>query len=69
MPQCGYSGTVVNILQSLSVPFETVDVMADDRIRQGIKVDNGRGTSLLLVRLMLDERVVRLTRVSCKPIG
>lgn len=38
MPQCGYSGTVVNILQSLSVPFETVDVMADDRIRQGIKV-------------------------------
>ncbi|CAM9466263.1 unnamed protein product [Pylaiella littoralis] len=37
MPQCGYSGTVVNILQSLSVPFETVDVMADDRIRQGIK--------------------------------
>ena len=37
MPQCGYSGTVVNILQSLSVPFETVDVLADERIRQGIK--------------------------------
>ena len=38
MPQCGYSGTLVNILQSLSVPFETVDVLANDRIRQGIKV-------------------------------
>ncbi|CAM9378069.1 unnamed protein product [Sphacelaria rigidula] len=37
MPQCGYSGTLVNILQSLSVPFETVDVLSDDRIRQGIK--------------------------------
>ena len=37
MPQCGYSGTLVNILQSLSVPFETVDVLADERIRQGIK--------------------------------
>ncbi|CAM9702830.1 unnamed protein product [Ascophyllum nodosum] len=37
MPQCGYSGTLVNILQSLSVPFETVDVLANDRIRQGIK--------------------------------
>lgn len=38
MPQCGFSGTMVNILQSLSVPFETVDVLSDDRIRQGIKV-------------------------------
>lgn len=40
MPQCGYSGTLVNILQSLSVPFETVDVLADERIRQGIKASN-----------------------------
>lgn len=40
MPQCGYSGTVVNILQSLSVPFETVDVLADDRIRQGVKASD-----------------------------
>lgn len=43
MPQCGYSGTMVNILQSLSVPFETIDVLADDRIRQGIKVSTERG--------------------------
>ncbi|CAN0342729.1 unnamed protein product [Ectocarpus sp. 8 AP-2014] len=41
MPQCGYSGTLVNILQSLSVPFETVDVLADERIRQGIKARKG----------------------------
>lgn len=43
MPQCGYSGTLVNILQSLSVPFETVDVLADERIRQGIKVSVRKG--------------------------
>lgn len=46
MPQCGYSGTLVNILQSLSVPFETVDVLADERIRQGIKARK-RGGLLL----------------------
>ncbi|KAG5178707.1 thioredoxin-like protein [Tribonema minus] len=36
-PQCGYSGTVVQILNQLGVPYETVDVMADDRIREGVK--------------------------------
>lgn len=36
-PQCGYSRTVVAILQQCGVPFETVDVMADEKIRMGIK--------------------------------
>lgn len=45
MPQCGYSGTLVNILQSLSVPFETVDVLADERIRQGIKASQREETN------------------------
>jgi monothiol glutaredoxin len=37
MPQCGFSNNVVQILNSLGVPFETVDVLEDPEIRQGIK--------------------------------
>jgi monothiol glutaredoxin len=37
MPQCGFSNNVVQILNTLGVPFETVDVLADEEIRQGIK--------------------------------
>lgn len=37
MPQCGFSNNVVQILSTLGVPFETVDVLADYEIRQGIK--------------------------------
>jgi monothiol glutaredoxin len=37
MPQCGFSNNVVQMLNSLGVPFETVDVLADYDIRQGIK--------------------------------
>jgi monothiol glutaredoxin len=37
MPQCGFSNNVVQILNVLGVPFETVDVLADPEIRQGIK--------------------------------
>lgn len=37
MPQCGFSNNVVQILNALGVPFETLDVLADPEIRQGIK--------------------------------
>ncbi len=37
MPQCGFSNNVVQILNTLGVPFETIDVLADPEIRQGIK--------------------------------
>ena len=37
MPQCGFSNNVVQIFNSLGVPFETFDVLADPDIRQGIK--------------------------------
>lgn len=37
MPQCGFSNNVVQILNALGVPFETVDILADPEIRQGIK--------------------------------
>jgi monothiol glutaredoxin len=36
-PQCGFSSRAVTILEHLGVPFETVDVLQDAEIRQGIK--------------------------------
>lgn len=36
-PQCGFSSRAVSILDHLGVPFETVDVLQDQEIRQGIK--------------------------------
>ncbi len=37
LPQCGFSAVVVQILNSLSIPFKSVDVLSDPSIRQGIK--------------------------------
>jgi len=37
MPQCGFSNNVVQILNTMGVPYETIDVLADQEIRQGIK--------------------------------
>ncbi|NJK49974.1 Grx4 family monothiol glutaredoxin [Candidatus Gracilibacteria bacterium] len=37
MPQCGFSNNVVQILNVLGVPYETVDVLQDPEIREGIK--------------------------------
>ena len=36
-PQCGFSSRAVSILEHLGVPFETIDVLQDAEIRQGIK--------------------------------
>jgi monothiol glutaredoxin len=36
-PQCGFSNQVVQILNILGVPYTTVDVLADQDIRQGVK--------------------------------
>ena len=36
-PQCGFSSRAVAILEHLGVPFEAVDVLADQEIRAGIK--------------------------------
>ena len=37
MPQCGFSGKVVQILDSLVEGYTTVDVLADPDVRDGIK--------------------------------
>ncbi|MEO6092744.1 MAG: Grx4 family monothiol glutaredoxin [Novosphingobium sp.] len=36
-PQCGFSSQAVAILDHLAVPYESVDVLQDMDIRQGIK--------------------------------
>ncbi len=36
-PQCGFSSRAVAILDHLGVQFETVDVLQDPEVRQGIK--------------------------------
>jgi monothiol glutaredoxin len=37
-PQCGFSATVVHVLQQYDVPVHTIDVLADPAIRQAIKI-------------------------------
>lgn len=37
MPQCGFSATVVNILNKEGVDFSSVDVLAYPAIREGVK--------------------------------
>ena len=36
-PQCGFSSRAVAILDHLGVTFETVDVLQDPELRQGVK--------------------------------
>jgi len=36
-PQCGFSNTVVQILNACETPFETFDVLGDQRVREDIK--------------------------------
>lgn len=36
-PQCGFSSRAIAILEHLGVAYETVDVLQDQLIRQGIK--------------------------------
>jgi monothiol glutaredoxin len=36
-PQCGFSAQVVGILKETGVPFETVNVLSDPAVRDGIK--------------------------------
>ncbi len=36
-PQCGFSARAIGILQQAGAKFETVDVLADPDVRQGVK--------------------------------
>ncbi|MEQ1665618.1 MAG: Grx4 family monothiol glutaredoxin [Bdellovibrionales bacterium] len=36
-PQCGFSARAISILKEVGATFQTVDVLSDEEIRQGIK--------------------------------
>jgi len=36
-PQCGFSATVVQVLNTLGVEYKDINVLADSAIREGIK--------------------------------
>mmetsp|Transcript_18909 Transcript_18909/g.24323 ORF Transcript_18909/g.24323 Transcript_18909/m.24323 type:complete len:161 (-) Transcript_18909:220-702(-) len=37
-PQCGFSNTATQILNSFNLEYETVDVLSDEYIRAGVKI-------------------------------
>ena len=37
IPMCGFSATVVQVLDRLGATYETVDVLEDPEIREGVK--------------------------------
>ena len=37
MPQCGFSAAVVGVLNHMQVKYDTVNVLQDQEIREGIK--------------------------------
>ena len=37
MPQCGFSMAVVNVLKQLEVKFDSIDVLSNEEIRNGVK--------------------------------
>lgn len=36
-PQCGFSGRAIQILEACEAEYETVNVLQDDAVRQGVK--------------------------------
>jgi len=37
-PMCGFSAATIEVFNALEVPYETVDVLQDPEIREGIKI-------------------------------
>ena len=38
MPQCGFSAAVVGVLNHMGVKFQSINVLQDQEIREGIKI-------------------------------
>ncbi len=36
-PQCGFSASTIEIFEGLGAPYETVDVLQDPEVREGVK--------------------------------
>ncbi len=54
-PQCGFSMRAASIIRSLGVPFDSVDVLSDPEIRQGIKTFSNWPT---IPQLYIDQEFV-----------
>lgn len=37
-PQCGFSAAVIEVFNDMKVPYQTVNVLEDPEVREGIKV-------------------------------
>ena len=37
IPMCGFSAAVIQVLEQLAVSYETIDVLEDPEIREGVK--------------------------------
>jgi monothiol glutaredoxin len=37
IPMCGFSAAVIQVFERLGVPYETIDVLEDPQIRDGVK--------------------------------
>lgn len=37
-PQCGFSAVVCSILQKMNIPFRDINVLANNELREGIKL-------------------------------
>jgi monothiol glutaredoxin len=37
LPQCGFSGVVIQVLRHLGVSFKGINILEDEQLRQGIK--------------------------------
>ena len=37
MPMCGFTATVIQILNQLNIPFKDINVLIDPTLRQGVK--------------------------------
>jgi len=37
IPMCGFSAAVIQVLDRTNVPYQTVDVLQDSEIREGVK--------------------------------
>jgi monothiol glutaredoxin len=54
-PMCGFSARALQVVKALDVPFETVDVLADPAVREGVKVYSNWPT---LPQLFVDGQLV-----------
>ncbi|CAH1100862.1 unnamed protein product [Psylliodes chrysocephalus] len=37
VPRCGFSKQIIAILNDISIPYETFDILSDEEVRQGLK--------------------------------